>query len=47
MVPRMQRQAQVDGGGIERVNRGIQIDAQRLLRVQGLAMAIKCCAKSA
>ena len=32
--PRVQRQAQIDGGGVEGENRCIQIDTQRLLGVQ-------------
>ena len=32
--PRVQRQTQIDSCGIERVDRGVQIDAQRLLGIQ-------------
>ena len=32
--PRMQRQTQIDGAGVERVDASIQIDSQRMLGIQ-------------
>ena len=46
--PGKQREAEIDGGRIERVEAGIEINATRYRRhTAARAMPIKCCAKSA
>ncbi len=45
--PRKDRQAQVDGGGVESVDRIVEIKSQFLVGMEGRAIPIKDWAKSA
>jgi len=45
--PREHGQAQIDGGGVQGVDRFLQVDAERFVQIEPLAMCISLSAKSA